>query len=51
MIGIILVAIVIATVPFFSFAKAAGMADQRLEELHNALIFKEDKAYEGKKEN
>ena len=48
MTGIIVAAIVIATVPFFSFAKAAGIADQRLEELQNAFVRKEDTAHEVK---
>ena len=35
----------------FSCAKSAGIADQRLEEFHDALIFKmEDSAYEGQGE-
>ena len=39
MIGIIVIAIIII-IPLFSCAKSAGIADQRLEEFHDALIFK-----------
>ncbi|MFQ9509645.1 MAG: hypothetical protein ACLRZ7_01605 [Lachnospiraceae bacterium] len=34
----------------FLFAKAAGYADERLEEIHNAFVFKEDMQYEGHEE-
>lgn len=50
MIGIIIAAVII-TIPVFSFAKAAGYADQRLEEFHNAFIFKEDMQYESQEQN
>ena len=50
MIGIIVIAIIII-IPLFSCAKSAGIADQRLEEFHDALILKmEDSAYEGQGE-
>ena len=51
MIGIIIAVAVIITIPIFLFAKAAGYADERLEEFHNAFIFKEDVQYEGQKGN
>ncbi|MEF9998917.1 MAG: hypothetical protein RR717_07585 [Lachnospiraceae bacterium] len=49
MIGII-IAVVIITIPILSFAKAAGYADERLEEFHNAFIFKEDMQHESQEE-
>lgn len=49
MIGII-IGVVIITIPFFSLAKAAGYADERLEEFHNAFVYKEDAHYESKEE-
>ena len=50
MIGIIIAAVIII-IPFFSFAKAAGYADERLEEFHNAFIFKEDMQDESQEQN
>ena len=50
MIGIIVIAIIII-IPLFSCVKSAGIADQRLEEFHDAFIFKmEYSVYEGKGE-